>query len=102
MYGAEDVRGRFLTSLGFKLPDDSRRSPELEFGGNLSMERADLLDVDVIVWLDAADAKGPLGGPVYSSLNVHTQGREVHLSSFTDPLGGATSFVSVLSLPYPA
>ena len=71
-----------------------------EFGGNLSMERADLLDVDVIIWLDADEAQGPLGGPVYSSLDVHTQGREVFLDSYDDPLGGATSFVSVLSLPY--
>lgn len=100
VYGAEDVRGRFLTSLGLKLPEELQEVTGTEFGGNLSMERADLLDVDVIVWLDAADANGPLGGPVYASLDVHTQGREVHLSSFSDPLGGATSFVSVLSLPF--
>jgi iron complex transport system substrate-binding protein len=100
VYGREDVRGRFLTSLGFQLPEGLDEVTGTEFGGNLSMERADLLDVDVIIWLDAADAEGQLGGPVYSSLDVHTEGREVHLSSFSDPLGGATSFVSVLSLPY--
>jgi iron complex transport system substrate-binding protein len=64
------------------------------------MERADLLDVDVIIWLDAEEAEGELGGPVYQSLPVHTEGREIHLSSYNDPLGGATSFVSVLSLPF--
>jgi iron complex transport system substrate-binding protein len=31
---------------------------------------------------------------------VHTKGREVFLDSYDDPLGGATSFVSVLSLPF--
>jgi iron complex transport system substrate-binding protein len=98
--GPEDARGRFLTALGFKLPDGLVEITGKEFGGNLSMERADLLDVDVIVWLDAKDAKGPLGGPLYSSLTVHTQAREVHLDSYNDPLGGATSFVSVLSLPF--
>ena len=72
-----------------------------EYGGNLSEERADLLDVDAIVWLDAEDGDGPAAA-VRSTRRfaVHTEGREVFLDSFDDPLGGATSFVSVLSLPY--
>lgn len=100
VYGAQDVRGRLLTMLGFELPAGLAEITGAEFGGNLSMERADLLDVDVIIWLDAEEAEGELGGPVYQSLPVHTEGREVHLSSYDDPLGGATSFVSVLSLPF--
>jgi iron complex transport system substrate-binding protein len=100
VYGAQDVRGRLLTMLGFELPVGLAEITGAEFGGNLSMERADLLDVDVIIWLDAAEAGDELGGPVYQSLSVHTEGREVHLSSYEDPLGGATSFVSVLSLPF--
>jgi iron complex transport system substrate-binding protein len=100
VYGAQDVRGRLLTMLGFSLPEELDTLTGSEFGGNLSMERADLLDVDVIIWLDAEAFEGELGGPVYSTLPVHTEGREVHLDSFNDPLGGATSFVSVLSLPF--
>jgi len=100
VYGSEDVRGRLLTTLGFKLPAGINEITGKEFGGNLSLERADLLNVDVLIWLDADEAKGPLGGPLYASLDVHTKGREVFLSSYTDPLGGATSFVSVLSLPF--
>lgn len=100
VYGPEDVRGRFLTSLGFELPVGLAEITGAEFGGNLSMERADLLDVDVIIWLDADEAEGPLGGPIYQNLPVHTEGREVFLDSYDDPLGGATSYVSVLSLPY--
>jgi iron complex transport system substrate-binding protein len=100
VYGPEDPRGRFLTMLGFALPEGLAEITGAEFGGNLSMERADLLDVDVIIWLDADEAQGPLDGPVYSSLAVHTEGREVFLDSYDDPLGGATSFVSVLSLPF--
>jgi iron complex transport system substrate-binding protein len=100
VYGEQDVRGRFLTMLGFQLPAGLQEITGTEFGGNLSMERADLLDVAVIIWLDAEEAEGELGGPVYQSLPVHTEGREVHLSSYNDPLGGATSFVSVLSLPF--
>jgi len=100
VYGEQDVRGRFLTMLGFQLPAGLQEVTGTEFGGNLSLERADLLDVDVIIWLDAEEADGELGGPVYQKLPVHTEGREVLLSSYDDPLGGATSFVSVLSLPY--
>lgn len=99
VYGPQDVRGRFLTSLGFELPAELAEVTGEEFGGNLSEERADLLDVDVIVWLDGARVEG-LGGPLYETFDVHTEGREVFLDSFEDPLGGATSFVSVLSIPY--
>jgi iron complex transport system substrate-binding protein len=100
VYGPEDVRGRLLTALGFVLPDGLVEATGESYGGNLSEENADMLDVDAIIWLDAADAEGDLGGPLYSSFDVHTQGREVHLNSFDDPLGGATSFVTVLSLPF--
>lgn len=99
VYGPEDARGRLLTALGFELPADLVEVTGEQYGGNLSLERADLLDVDAIVWLDASDAEGPLGGPLYEAMAVHTEGREVHLSSFSSTLGGATSFVSVLSLP---
>ena len=53
VYGPEDVRGRFLTALGVELPADLAEVTGAEFGGDLSDERVDLLDVDVIVWLDA-------------------------------------------------
>jgi iron complex transport system substrate-binding protein len=100
VYGREDVRGRFLTALGFELPEWVDEITGEEFGGNLSQERADLLNVDVIVWLDQEDGEGSLGGPLYATLDVHTEGCEVFLDSYDDPLGGAASFVSVLSLPY--
>lgn len=100
VYGPEDVRGRLLTSMGFKLPDNLAEVTGNEFGGNLSLEKAEMLNVDAIIWLDAEEAKGPLGGPLYSTFDVAKEGREIFLKSYTDPLGGATSFVSVLSLPY--
>jgi len=99
VYGPEDVRGRFLTSLGFELPPDIAEVTGEEFGGNLSEERADLLDLDLVIWLDAEGVED-YGGPLYEAFDVHTQAREVFLDSFNDPLGGATSFVTVLSLPY--
>lgn len=101
LYGPQDIRSRLLTALGFVLPEGIAEITGSTFGGNLSMERADLLDTDVIIWIDPQEAKGELGGPVYQALPVHTEGREVLLSSDDElAIGGATSFVSVLSLPY--
>lgn len=99
VYGPQDARGRFLTQLGFELPPDLVAVTGEEYGGTVSPERADLLDLDVVIWLDAEGVED-YGGPLYESFAVHTEGREVHLSSFDDPLGGATSFVTVLSVPY--
>jgi iron complex transport system substrate-binding protein len=100
LYGPEDLRGRFLRDLGFELPEGLDAIAEGSFGGNISMERVDLLDVDVILWLDADPEQEPLASPLYRNLSVHREGREVFLASYTDPLGAATSFVTPLSLPY--
>ncbi len=99
VYGPEDVRGRFLTNLGFELPANLPEITGAEFGGDLSDEHLDLLDVDVIVWLDA-EGLAELAPANYTSLAVHDDGREVFVDSFNSTLGGATSFVTVLSLPY--
>jgi iron complex transport system substrate-binding protein len=100
LYGPEDLRGRLLTDLGFALPEGLDAIAEGSFGGNLSMERVDLLDVDVLLWLDADPDQEPLANALYQNLGVHQEGREVFLASYTDPLGAATSFVTPLSLPY--
>lgn len=100
VYGPEDARGRLLADLGFTLPEELGAVTEGSFGGNLSAERLDLLDVDVLVWLNVAAGEGPLTNPLYGSLRVSREGREVFLDSFTDPLGAATSFVTPLSLPF--
>ncbi len=100
VYGAEDSRGYLLEDLGFTLPEALGEVVGDAFGGQLSMERLDLLDTDVLVWLDAVPGEGVMANPLYTQLPVHTEGREVLLDSYGDPLGAATSFVTVLSLPY--
>lgn len=100
VYGPDDPRGRFLTSLGFVLPEGLVKATGEEFGGNLSEENAKLLDGDLVIWLDPEDAEGDLGGPAYETFAVHTEGREVMLDSFDDPLGAATSFITPLSIPF--
>lgn len=100
VYGPDDPRGRLLTSLGFELPPGLAEVTGDTFGISLSEEQAELLDVDVLVWLDPEDGEGPLGGPLYESFPVHTEGREVFLDSFDSTLGAATSVVTALSVPY--
>lgn len=100
VYGKDDARGRLITGLGMQMPAELVEFVGKEFGATLSAERVDLIDVDVVIWLDADEVEGELGGPLYSTLAVHTEGREVFLDSYTSALGGATSYVSVLSIPY--
>lgn len=101
VYGPEDVRGRFMTSLGFVLPDDLGELAGDEFGAEMSPEQAEYVDLDLVVWLDAEEVMGTPVTAVYDSLAVHTEAREVFMSSDgTDVLGGAMSFVTVLSLPF--
>ena len=101
VYGPDVANSRMLRSLGIRVPDEVDRLIERgadPTGTQLSLERANLLDVDVLVWLDATRGEGPLANPLYRRLDVHREGREVLLDS-GGRLGGA-SFVSVLSIPY--
>jgi iron complex transport system substrate-binding protein len=102
VYAPGDPRGRLLSALGFEMPAELAELATDEFGFQLSLERVDLLDVDALVWLDTDDAETEqFAGPAYDSLRVRTEGREVLLDSESqDALGGATSFVTALSLPY--
>jgi iron complex transport system substrate-binding protein len=102
VYGTEDNRSRALTSLGFQLPKDLDKLIGDQFGANISKERTDLLDTDALVWLveDPVKDKQKLqGDKLYGDLNVAKQGRDIYISVSSD-YGNATSFVSVLSLPY--
>jgi len=102
VYGSQDARGRFLTALGFKLPAGLDQLTGKEFGVSLSRERTDLLDTDVLVWLieDHASDKAKIqSDPLYAKLNVKTQARDIYLEN-EELLGGATSFVTALSVPF--
>jgi iron complex transport system substrate-binding protein len=102
VYGPQDARGRFLTSLGLTLPPDLAAVTGKEFGANISKERIDLLDVDALVWLVtdyAKDRAKVQADPLYAGLDVKKQGRDIFLED-GETLGSATSFVTVLSLPY--
>jgi iron complex transport system substrate-binding protein len=99
VYGPQDARSRLLTDLGFRFPDALRDVGGDEFGGQLSGEKVDLLDVGALVWFaNPGPAKKVRDNKVYKRLSVRTEGRDVFLPE-TGELYEATSFISVLSIP---
>lgn len=102
VYGSQDIRSRNLANLGFSLPSDLDQVIGDKFGANISKERTDLLDQDVVVWTvpDVAKDSATLHKEaVYKDLDVVKEGREVFVGESSE-YGVAFSFVTVLSLPY--
>jgi iron complex transport system substrate-binding protein len=100
VYAPEDPRGRFLGDLGFEMPEGLAEITGDEFGADLSEEQSALLDVDAVIWITDEATGTDVGGPVYRTLAVHTEGREVFVDSYDNGLGSATSFVTPLSLEF--
>lgn len=103
VYSGADPRGRLLESLGFVMPEGLDEVTGKEFGASISNERTDLLDVDALVWLldyYEADKKKIVSNRLYTSLDVSKQQRDVFIAGDKQKAyHGATSFITVLSLP---
>ncbi|OUN00446.1 MAG: ABC transporter substrate-binding protein [Firmicutes bacterium ZCTH02-B6] len=93
---------RFLASLGLKLPPALAEIIGERDSGQISAEQLALLDVDVLIFQSGseADRLALEGDPLLRQLRVAREGRVVHFTGTTDPLYGALSFSTVLSLPY--
>ena len=50
VYGPQDARSRLMTDLGFTFPKPLEDIGGKEFGGQLSDEKVDLLDVGTLLW----------------------------------------------------
>ena len=96
-----DPRTRFLTSLGFVLPEEIAELTGKQDGAEISEEQLRLLDRDLLLWnigffpqleKDLEDNK------LYQQLDVAREGRDIFLSD--EVLSGALTWSSVLSLPY--
>ena len=98
--GSADPRTRFLTSLGFVLPDDiAALAGELD-GATISAEQLGLLDRDLVVWNVGFTPELPAAlrsDPLYQRLAVAGEGRDVFLVD--EVLSGALTWSTVLSLP---
>lgn len=98
-YGPQDARSRFLTSLGFEIPEEISELAGDSFYTNLSRERLGLLDTDLLVWVavQADDFEAVRNDPLYRQLDAAQEGRDVFLEELP---AGALSFSTVLSLPF--
>lgn len=93
--GDDDLRQQFFTGLGFVTPKDAGKEYQED---NLSRERLDVLDQDVLV-LITDDDKGLLRDPLYRRLKAVREGRVINVRA-ADAFAGALGFNSPLSRPY--
>lgn len=99
-YGSDDVRSQFLGELGFSIPETiDSQVEDGSFYLTLSQENFDQLDADVLAWVggDITAFEGVIAEPLYPR-RVADEGRDLFLPY--DPIGGAISFSSPLSLPF--
>ncbi len=100
-YTAQDARGRFFTDIGFVIPDELVEIAGESFYANVSSERFDLLDQDLLVFLGVQNIDGGRetiqSDPLLSQLNVTKAG---HVLFVPPELDDALQFNTVLSIPY--
>ena len=100
-YTAQDSRARFFEDLGFVVPDELVDLAGESFYADVSEERLDLLDQDLLVLLDVPFAEEGTAGfaedPLLSQLSVVRDGRVLSVSG--DEVD-ALQFGTVLSLGY--
>lgn len=97
----QDPRSQFLTSLGFEIPEEIAELTGDKDGAEVSEERMDLLDRDVLVWNAGFTPDLPAdleGNPLYQKLDVAREGRDVFVVD--EVLSGALTWSTVLSLPF--
>ena len=86
----QDLRNRFFADLGFATPEQT---------GEVSPERLDLLDQDVLVGAGYTRAE-ITADPLFAALAVVAEDRTVYLGTYDTELTAALGFGSPLSLPY--
>jgi len=101
LYRDTDPRGRLLGDLGFVFPDSLRKyTDEGEFGVSISAENADEVDIDFLLWVNDKKVTDD-AVPTYKNLAVSKEGRDLFIAGDdNDPVYVASSFVTVLSLPF--
>lgn len=102
LYPPPDLGGQLLSGLGFQTPPKilelAKGNPSLDLGA----EQVELMEADVVVWLveDPAREQRLRADPLYATLAVAKEGRDVFLDYESDPLADAASMQTVLSLPF--
>jgi iron complex transport system substrate-binding protein len=98
---ASDPRTRFLTSLGFVLPEEIAELTGDRDGADISEEQLRLLDRDLLLWNIGfyPQLEGELAdNEIYQQLDVPREGRDIFLTD--EVLSGALTWSTVLSIPF--
>lgn len=94
-------RSRFLTSLGFEIPEQIAELAGDKDGADISAEQLNLLDHDLLLWNAGATPElvaELANNRLYQQLDVAREGRDVFLTD--ELLAGALTWGTVLSLPF--
>ena len=93
---------RFLGSMGFSVPPGLAEVIGDKDSAQISSEQLSLLDVDVLIFQGRSEegVETFRNDPLFRQLNVARDNRAVYFSSTLDPVYGALSFSTVLSLSY--
>jgi iron complex transport system substrate-binding protein len=99
VYSSADARQQMLEQFGFVTPAEvNALDPEGESSVIISHERIDLMDVDLLVWIDGdGDVSPIIELDVRGFIAPHLEGTEV---VFTKEVTGALSYGSLLSMPF--
>ena len=102
VYASDDNRGRAFQAMGFGIPAEIDEAAGGKGYVDVSEERLDLLDQDVLVVLESDEHPVPdldtwLNDPIFQSLGVVKDGRMLRLKG---EAANALVFNTVLSLPY--
>jgi iron complex transport system substrate-binding protein len=100
-YIDQDPRARFFTDLGFVVPEELLEIAGDSFYADVSNERLDLLDQDLIVFVGLQFIEGGQEAieaePLFGQLNAVQDGRIIYIANDFDD---ALQFSTVLSVPY--
>lgn len=97
-----DPKAAFMTEMGFAVPDAINEAAGENNAAEISAERADLIDTDLLLFLtaDPAAEQRVQADPVYKGLKVAREDRAMFVPYAQPPIGAALSFNTVLSIPY--
>ena len=97
VFGPQDLRSRFFTSLGFQTPPEIEKLAGDSFFAQLSEEQLRLLDQDVVVVYGTE--KDFEGFPLFQRLDAVREGRVIYMDVDGD-FANALGFSSPLSIPF--
>ncbi|HWM00944.1 MAG TPA: iron-siderophore ABC transporter substrate-binding protein, partial [Actinophytocola sp.] len=97
-----DPKAVFMIEMGFVVPDEINEAAGDNNAAEVSTERADMIDTDLLLFLTAdpsAEARVKADA-VYQGLAVARENRAMFVPYAEPPIGAALSFNTVLSIPY--